>query len=75
MDRENDDLCVSAGRSGSFRGEGCIPVLSVMPLGRVCGRDPLCSSIGWRPRISYSRRDWGLECHSWTPVFYEVNVS
>lgn len=41
MDRENDDLCVSAGRSGSFRRDGRIPVLSVMPLGRVCGRDPL----------------------------------
>lgn len=40
MDRENEDLCLSEGRSTSLRKEGRIPVLSVIPLGRVCGRDP-----------------------------------
>lgn len=39
-DRENDDLWESEGRSMLFRKEGLMPVLSVIPLGRVCGRGP-----------------------------------
>jgi len=40
MDRENEGWRLSEGRSTSFLKEGRMPVVSVIPLGRVRGRGP-----------------------------------
>lgn len=61
IDRENEDLREREGRSTSFRREGRIPVLSVIPLGRVCGRGPSETLLFDRPWVVGIVAESGLE--------------
>lgn len=49
IDRENEGWRESEGRSTSFFKQGRAPVVSVMPLGRACGRGPSAVLLEDRP--------------------------
>lgn len=51
IDRENEGWRESEGRSTSFFRQGRTPVVSVMPLGRVCGRGPSVVLLADRPEV------------------------
>lgn len=61
IERENEDLCLSEGRSSSFRKEGRMPVFSVIPLGRVCGRGPSEPLLFGRSGVAGFVMETGLE--------------